>query len=36
MCRECSEKFATLSNHCPVYRAMVLELIDCGEVDGTW
>jgi hypothetical protein len=36
MCRECSEKFATLSNHCPVCRATVLELIDCGAVDAAW
>ena len=30
MCRKCSEKFASTSNHCPVCRATVLELIDCG------
>ena len=33
MCRTCSEKFATLSNHCPVCRATVLELIDCGSFE---
>jgi hypothetical protein len=36
MCRECSEKFARVSNHCPVCRATVLELIDCGAVDSAW
>lgn len=30
MCRACSEKFAALSNHCPVCRAVVHELIDCS------
>ncbi|OHT05670.1 hypothetical protein TRFO_05793 [Tritrichomonas foetus] len=30
MCRSCSEKFATLSNHCPVCRAIVHELIECS------
>ena len=30
MCRSCSEKFAALSNHCPVCRAVVHELIDCS------
>jgi hypothetical protein len=34
MCRACSQTFARLSNHCPVCRATVLELIDCGSVDG--
>lgn len=29
MCRECAERFATLSNHCPVCRAPVTELIEC-------
>lgn len=28
MCRECSEQFASISNHCPVCRAIVTELID--------
>ena len=30
MCRSCSEKFATMSNHCPVCRSIVHELIDCS------
>jgi hypothetical protein len=29
MCRECSERFATMSNHCPVCRGAVLELVEC-------
>jgi hypothetical protein len=29
MCRACSERFATLSNHCPVCRAAVAELVEC-------
>ncbi|OHT06704.1 hypothetical protein TRFO_25164 [Tritrichomonas foetus] len=29
MCRECSERFATMSSHCPVCRAPVTELIEC-------
>ena len=36
MCRACSEKFAGLSNRCPVCRAAIVELIDCGTVDSTW
>jgi hypothetical protein len=33
MCRSCSEKFARISNHCPVCRATVLELIDCESIE---
>jgi hypothetical protein len=29
MCRECSERFATMSSHCPVCRGPVVELIEC-------
>jgi hypothetical protein len=36
MCRGCSERFAGLSNRCPVCRATVVELIDCRTVDRTW
>jgi hypothetical protein len=30
MCSRCSKRFASLSNHCPVCRGRVVELIDCG------
>lgn len=30
MCRECAERFASISNHCPVCRAPVTELIECA------
>lgn len=33
MCRHCSERFASMSNHCPVCRATVIELIDCGSFE---
>jgi hypothetical protein len=33
MCRTCSERFASVSNCCPVCRAAVVELIDCGGPD---
>lgn len=33
MCRSCSEKFAKISNHCPVCRSIVHELIDCSTPD---
>ena len=29
MCRECSERFATMSSHCPVCRTPIRELIEC-------
>jgi hypothetical protein len=29
MCRACSERFATMSNRCPVCRAAVAELVEC-------
>lgn len=29
MCRSCSDRFATLSSHCPFCRAAVTELIEC-------
>lgn len=29
MCRECAERFANMSTHCPVCRAIVSELIEC-------
>lgn len=32
MCRKCSEKFASVSTHCPVCRALVHELIDCSQL----
>jgi hypothetical protein len=34
MCRACSERCAGISNHCPVCRGTVLELIDCGVESG--
>ncbi|EAX98037.1 hypothetical protein TVAG_275470 [Trichomonas vaginalis G3] len=30
MCSECAERFATMTIHCPVCRAIVTELIDCA------
>jgi hypothetical protein len=33
MCRACSQKFAGVSNYCPVCRAPVAELIDCGSLE---
>jgi hypothetical protein len=33
MCRTCCERFAGVSNCCPVCRAAVVELIDCGMAD---
>jgi hypothetical protein len=34
MCRSCSQKFAAVSNTCPVCRALVTELIDCGPMES--
>lgn len=34
MCRECSERFATMSSHCPVCRTTVTELIECVADDN--
>lgn len=31
MCRSCSERFATMSSHCPVCRAVVQELIEIEQ-----
>lgn len=30
MCRACGEHFSTISNRCPVCRAVIRELIDCS------
>ena len=35
MCRECAERFSTVSCHCPVCRAIVTELIDCSPEQST-